>query len=104
MIKTAGELIKKDPSLVVAFYGKNEKTARIVVMAGKDAIVKGVDAREVANAAATVLDGGGSGRPDFAQGGGTKTSRLDEALQAAERTIRKQIKAKKRNASQDMYR
>ena len=104
MIKTAGELIKKDPSLVVAFYGKNEKTARIVVMAGKDAIVKGVDAREVANAAATVLDGGGSGRPDFAQGGGTKTSRLDEALQAAERTIRKQIKAKKRNASQDMCR
>jgi len=95
MIKTASELVKKDPHLVVAFYGKDEKTARIVVMAGKEATNKGVDAREIANAAALTLGGGGSGKPDFAQGGGTKTDRLDQALEAAEKAIRKQLKVKK---------
>jgi len=95
MIKTASELVKKDSALVVVFYGKDEKTARIVVMVGKKAIEKGVDAREIANEAASVVGGGGSGRQDFAQGGGTRAEKLLEAIQKAEDTIRKQLKAKK---------
>jgi len=95
MIKTASELVKKDPYLVATFYGKDETRARIVVMAGKEVTNKGVDAREIANAAALVLGGGGSGRPDFAQGGGTQTNKLAQALEAAEKAIRKQLKVKK---------
>jgi alanyl-tRNA synthetase len=96
MIKTASELIKKDPMRVVVFYGKDEKTARMVVMAGKETVRKGVDARQIANIAASVLGGGGSGRPEFAQGGGTRRSELTEALQKAEETIRKQLEPKKK--------
>jgi len=92
MIKTGSELIRKDPSLVVVFYGKDEKTARIVVMAGKDAVTKGVDSRQIANEAASKLGGGGSGRADFAQGGGTRTEKLSEAVDRAEKTLRKQLK------------
>ncbi len=92
MIKTASELVKKNPALVVVFYGKNQKTARIVVMTGKEAARKGVDAREIADTTASVLGGGGSGRPDFAQGGGTQTDKLTEALQAAKKAIKKQLK------------
>jgi len=95
MIKTASELVKKDSAFVVVFYGKDEKTARIVVMAGKEATRKGVDAREMANEAASALGGGGSGRTDFAQGGGTLLEKLPEAIEKAEETVRKQLKAKK---------
>jgi len=95
MIKTASELVKKEPKAVIVFHGKEKKTARIVVMAGKEAMRKGIDAREIANESASVLGGGGSGRPDFAQGGGTQTARVSEALRKAEETIRKQLKTQK---------
>ncbi len=94
MIKTASELVKKDPKVVAIFYGANEKIARIVVMAGKEAVKRGINAGEIAEKAASVLGGGGSGRPDFAQGGGTLTGKVPEALKKAEDTIRKQLKVK----------
>jgi alanyl-tRNA synthetase len=92
MIKTANELVKENATMIVVFYGKDQKTARIVVMAGKEATKKGIDAREIANEAATVMGGGGSGRSDFAQGGGTRVEKLSGALQKAEDTIRKQVR------------
>jgi alanyl-tRNA synthetase len=92
MIKIASELTKKDPKLVTAFYGANQKTARIMVMAGKEAIKQGINASIIAKEASTVLGGGGSGRPDFAQGGGTKIEKIPEALKKAEETIKKQAK------------
>jgi len=96
MIKTASELIKKETKAVAVFYGKDEKTARIVVMAGKEATKRGVDAREIANEAASALGGGGSGRADFAQGGGTRIAKVSEALKRAEEVIRRQVEGKKR--------
>ncbi len=95
MIKTASEAIKKDPTMVVVFYGKDEKTARIVVMAGRQALKKGVDSRVIANEAASKLGGGGSGKPDFAQGGGTQVHKLIEAIKKAEEATRKQLKTAK---------
>jgi len=92
MIKTAGELTRKDPKLVTVFYASDSKTARIMVMAGKEAVKLGVDASQVAKEAAKLLGGGGSGRPDFAQGGGTQTSKLPDAVKKAEETIKKQTK------------
>jgi len=95
MIKTSSELVKKDPAMVAVFYGKDEKTARIVVMAGKEAIKKGIDSRKIANEAASLLGGGGSGRPDFAQGGGTQVEKLAEAIKKAEDAAKKLLKAEK---------
>jgi len=95
MIKTASELVKRDPSIVTVFYGKDEKIARIVVMAGKQALKKGIDSRVIANEAASKLGGGGSGKPEFAQGGGTQIRKLSEAIERAEKTVRKQLKEEK---------
>jgi alanyl-tRNA synthetase len=95
MITTASELVKKEANSVLFFIGKNEKTARFVVMVGKEAVEKGVNAAEIARAAASVLGGGGSGRPDFAQGGGTKTNKVDEAIGMTEKTLRKQLEKEK---------
>jgi len=94
MIKTASELVKRNPEVVAVFHGVERKTARIVVMAGKDAVKRGINSREIAGEAASVLGGGGSGRPDFAQGGGTRVKKVSEALRRAEEVIRRQLEEK----------
>jgi len=92
MIKTASELVKRNPEMVVVFHGANRKTARIVVMAGKKAVNRGINSSEIAGAVASLLGGGGSGRFDFAQGGGTLVKKIPDALMKAEEIIRKQLK------------
>ncbi|MCW4026733.1 MAG: DHHA1 domain-containing protein, partial [Candidatus Bathyarchaeota archaeon] len=88
LIKTSNELVKRDQSVVSAFICVN-KTARLVTMVGEKAQKLGVDAREIAREAATELGGGGSGKADFAQGGGPHIDRAPEALERAKAAIRK---------------
>jgi len=94
LIQTASELVKEESRAVVVLCATN-KTARLVVMAGKEAVKRGVNARQIADEAAPIIGGGGSGKPEFAQGGGTQIEKVSEALHKAEETIRKQLKAKK---------
>jgi len=91
MVKTASDLVKKDPAMIAVFYGRDKKTGRIVVMVGKEALKRGIDARTIANEAASKLGGGGSGRPDFAQGGGTQVHKLAEAIKKAEESLKRQL-------------
>ena len=91
LIKIASELVEREGNMVVALCGV-DKTARLVVMAGKEAVELGVDAGEIASEAASVLGGGGSGRPDFAQGGGTLVEKASDALRRVKETITKQLK------------
>jgi len=90
LIKVASQLIKTEPKVVAVLCGVN-KTARIVVMVGEVAVKRGIDAREIAKGTASVLGGGGSGKPDFAQGGGTLTEKALEAMHKAEEIIKNQI-------------
>jgi alanyl-tRNA synthetase len=90
LIKTAGELIKEEPEMVVVLCGV-DRTAKLVVMAGEQAVKHGVDSAVVAGEAASVLGGGGSGRADFAQGGGPLVDKASDALQKAEEVVRKQL-------------
>jgi alanyl-tRNA synthetase len=89
MIMLANEYVKKDSKAVVVFCGADDKIARLVVIAGEEAVKKGVNASEIAKEASTVLGGGGSGRQNFAQGGGTQIKRIQKALKKAEETMRK---------------
>jgi len=90
LIKVASQLIKTELKVVAVLCGIN-KTARVVVMAGEAAIKHGIDAREIAKGAASVLGGGGSGKPHFAQGGGMLTEKALEAMHKAEEIIKNQI-------------
>jgi len=94
MIKTANKLTEKDPAAIALFYGKDGKNARFVVMAGKTAIEKGVNASEIAKETAKVIGGGGSGKPEFAQGGGTKLNKLEDAIRKAEEVLKRQLSKK----------
>jgi len=91
MIMLANEYVKKDAKAVVVFCGADENFARLVVMAGEETVKKGINASEIAQKASEVLGGGGSGRPNFAQGGGTQVKKIQEALKKAEETVRKHL-------------
>ena len=93
MVKTASELIKRNEATVTIFYGSNGKTCRLMVMAGETAVQKGVNANLIIKEVAHIFGGGGGGRPNFAQGGGTKPDKLQEAVKAAEHEVKKQIKS-----------
>jgi len=92
MVQTANEMIKRDETIVTIFYGTDGKHAGIMIMAGKIALEKGVDASEIIREASAIIGGGGGGRPNFAQGGGTVIERLPEAIKKAEEVLKKQLK------------
>jgi alanyl-tRNA synthetase len=92
MVQTANEVISRDEATIALFYGSDGKTARILVMAGKIAVQKGVNASEIVKNVSSVIGGGGGGKPNFAQGGGTQPKKLQKAIKKAEETIRKQLK------------
>jgi alanyl-tRNA synthetase len=92
MVQTANEMIKRNPATVTLFYGADGKNARILVMAGDLAVKKGANANEAVQTVAPIIGGGGGGKPNFAQGGGTQPKKLEDAVKKAEETIKKQLK------------
>ncbi len=60
----------------------------VMVACGQQAIEQGIKAGELAKAAAAELGGGGGGKADLAQGGGTDVSKLDAAIAIASGLIR----------------
>jgi alanyl-tRNA synthetase len=92
MVQTASEIIKRDEATVTIFYGTDGKNARIMVMAGKVALKKGVNANEIVREASAIIGGGGGGKPNFAQGGGTLIEKLPEAIKKAEKMLKEQLK------------
>jgi len=92
MVQTANEMIKRDEAIVTIFYGTDGKNARIMVMAGKTALEKGVNADEIIREASVIIGGGGGGKLNFAQGGGTAVEKLPETVKKAEEALRKQLK------------
>jgi alanyl-tRNA synthetase len=93
MVQTASKITERNEATVALFFGTDGKTARILIMAGKVAVEKGVNASEVIREVSPTIGGGGGGRPSFAQGGGTKPEKLQEAVKKAEEIIKKQIKS-----------
>jgi alanyl-tRNA synthetase len=91
MVQTASEMIKRNEATVMLFYGSNGKTCRLLVMAGETAVQKGVNANQIVKEVAPIFGGGGGGRQNFAQGGGTKCDRLQETVAAAEEALKKQL-------------
>jgi alanyl-tRNA synthetase len=91
MLKTGSEIIKRNEAVVTLFYGSDNKTCRLMVMAGEIAVQKGINAGSIVKQAALIFGGGGGGRPNFAQGGGTKCDQLAGAIEVALDAIKKQL-------------
>jgi alanyl-tRNA synthetase len=90
-IQTASEIIKRDNRTVAVLFGSDGRNARILVMAGSAALDRGVNAGNIVKEVSPLIGGGGGGRPNFAQGGGTQTEKISEAVKKAEEIIMKQL-------------
>ena len=82
LIQIGSALIKEDKGLVV-ILGSGDDTARLIIMAGEDAVKTGVDCGAMAAEAARVVGGGGGGKPDMGQGGGPRADSIVAAFKRA---------------------
>jgi len=90
LIKISNELVEKEKRAVTVLISI-DTSARVVVMVGEAARKLSVDAREIARAAASELGGGGSGKPEFAQGGGTRVEGASKAVEKAKELLRRKV-------------
>ena len=65
----------------------------LIAMVTAELISRGLDASEIAQAAAKAIEGGGGGRPDVAQAGGRRADKLDDALAMVPSIVREQVAA-----------
>jgi alanyl-tRNA synthetase len=72
---------------VVAGFAVAEGKVSVVIAATSDAIAKQVSAGNLLTSIAPVIDGRGGGKPELAQGGGTKAGALGEAVIALTSSI-----------------
>jgi alanyl-tRNA synthetase len=93
MLTSATEIVKRNENAVAVFYASDGKTCKLMVMAGDAAVKSGVNAGAAVKEASPVMGGGGGGRPNFAQGGGTVPVKLAEAVQTAVDAVKRQLKA-----------
>ncbi len=82
LIHIGSRLTEEDKELVVALGSRNDK-ARLVIMAGKEAVKAGADCGAMAAETSRIIGGGGGGKPDLGQGGGPETDLLVAALKRA---------------------
>ena len=64
----------------------------LLIMATNDLVERGLHAGNAVKEAATVMGGGGGGRPEMAQAGGRQPEKLEEALRAAVDILGRQVK------------
>ena len=82
VLDVRGQLGDESP-VVVALAGVSEDDKPMVAVATNEAARKlGIKAGDLVRGASKILGGGGGGKPDFAQGGGTDASRIDAAVEA----------------------
>lgn len=82
---------ERDSKAIVLNLIKQDKKVIVLMACSKEAVKKGIDCGKTVRDVCEVLGGKGGGRPDFAQGGGSKIENLDLAAQRAIELIKTSI-------------
>ena len=90
LIMIANELVDRKPDAIAVLCGIN-KTVRVVVMAGNEAVKRGVNAGEIADKVAKEVGGGGGGDASFGQGGGVDVEKTSKALKKVCEDLRRRL-------------
>jgi alanyl-tRNA synthetase len=93
-LRNAVDNLKDRLKSAVVVLASVEAPGKVVLVAGVTADLTGrIKAGEIVGTLATKVGGRGGGRPDFAQGGGTKPDALDGALADVAAFVRAKIAA-----------
>ncbi|MGG7077325.1 alanine--tRNA ligase [Clostridium sardiniense] len=80
-LRDLGDKIRnKAPKSVVVLISKVSDKVNLVAMASKDAVASGIHCGKIIKEVASVVGGGGGGRPDMAQAGGKLPEKINEAI------------------------
>ena len=82
-LKGVWDVLKKGGVSAALLVGEANGKAPLLAAANDEATAAGIDARELLEAATSVLGGGGGGRPVMAQGMGQNAAKVAEAVAAA---------------------
>jgi len=85
------QLKEKLGESVVVLASVHEGKVNLMATATKEAIQSGAHAGNLIKAIASIVGGGGGGRPNMAQAGGKNPAGVDEAIEKALETIKNQI-------------
>jgi len=87
--KIAAELLKHEK--VVALLASDFEGVKLVTAAGVEAVNHGINAGDLVREMSTVVGGGGGGKPTLAMGGGTDSTRIQDALTSGIELIKKML-------------
>lgn len=80
-LKELGDTLKnKNQSSVVLFLNKMEKSNSVILMAGKEAVNKGLNCNLLYREISGLLNGKGGGKPDLAQGSASNLEKWNDAV------------------------
>lgn len=77
---------------IIVLGSQNGVRANLVASVTKDLLPRGLHAGKLIKELASIIDGGGGGKPEMAQAGGKNPSRLQEALDKAYAVAGKQLR------------
>ena len=76
----ADKIRNKIDTGVVVLLSENDGKVNLVAMATKDSVQKGIHCGKIIKEVASIVGGGGGGRPDMAQAGGKNPEKINEAI------------------------
>ncbi|MGL5416577.1 MAG: alanine--tRNA ligase [Clostridium sp.] len=92
-LRDLGDKIRnKIGSGVVVLLSKASGKVNLIAMSTKDVLGNGVHCGKIIKEVATVVGGGGGGRPDMAQAGGKNPEKINEAIEKAYEVIQSLVK------------
>ncbi len=91
-LRNLGDNLKqKVANGVVVLASVSGSNVSLLAMAGDEAVSKGIHAGNIIKSIATIVGGGGGGRPNMAQAGGKRVEDTDKALEEAKKVIAAQL-------------
>ena len=91
-LRNLGDKLKNETNGgVVVLASVVDNKVNLLVMAGDEAVKKGVHAGNIIKNIAKLVGGGGGGRPNMAQAGGTNPNGIDDAFELAKKVLEEQI-------------
>ena len=90
MLQIGDRLRDRLQSGVIVLGGEVSEQVALIAMVTPDLVGQGVHAGRIIQAIAPVVGGRGGGRPESAQGGGSDTDRIEDALRAVDEVVEQQ--------------